>query len=174
MQYTFTVCAGFAVIAAAIAAPAGLADLKTTTNDVVCGGLVSPLTGFLDYQSGNVATSTQGILEGVNGLIAESNVDSNIQKIVSTATDGLTESLVNGVSNMLYGLSAGIRGASPECKNNLQFCNSELQAAKDATAAGQPQAKDACLQAKYSCGQFYSSEQVDKMVPGCTQYTTSG
>lgn len=106
-------------------------------------------------QSGNVATSTAGILAGVNGLIDE-YPDKSVDEIISAATSGLANGIVNGVSNTLYGLSTAVINADPSCKTNMAFCNNEISAAKSATAAGQAEAKDACLQAKYGCANFYS------------------
>lgn len=158
MQFRATLLIAAAVAGLAASAPASskTSQASQAGEDAVCGGVVSPFTAFLDYQSGNVAVSSQGILKGIDGLIKDSGANANVQQIISSTTDGLATSLLNGVSNVLYGLSAGIRGATPACKKNMQFCNSELQAARDSVSSGQPEAKDACLQAKYSCGQFYT------------------
>jgi len=151
VQIKLTLVAALAAMTVS-AAPVSTRDEAT---DVACGAILSPLNTFLNYQAGNVATSTAGIVKGLDGLLSEIP-DKNVNQIVTSATEGLANGVVNGVSTVLYGISTAVINADPACKSNMVFCKNELNAAKSGVAAGQGEAKDACLQAKYGCAAFFT------------------
>jgi hypothetical protein len=148
----------------------------SSTSDVVCGGLLQPLAGFLDYQSGNVGGNVNNILAAAGQLLEKTQLPSEVEIIVTSVTGGIVASLTNGVTNILYGLSTAADNVDPECRQNAAYCVNELRAAQGACASGQTvQAQDACPQAKYTCSRnnILTPAQVDSMAPCCPQYDTS-
>jgi len=148
----------------------------SSTNDVICGGLLQPLAGFLDYQSGNVGGNVNNILAAAGQLLEKSELPSEVETIITSVTGGVVASLTNGVTNILYGLSTAADNVDPECRQDAAYCINELRAAQGACASGQTvQAQDACPQAKYTCARnnILTPAQVDSMAPCCPQYATS-
>jgi hypothetical protein len=168
-----------ALAGVAYASPAERRQASSATSsasDVLCGGLLQPLAGFLDYQSGNVGGNTNNILAAAGQLLEKAELPNEVESIVSSVSGGIVASLTNGVTNILYGLSTAADNVNPECRQNAAYCINELRAAQGACASGQTiQAQDACPQAKYTCARnnILTPAQVDAMAPCCPQYATS-
>ncbi|CAD0087487.1 unnamed protein product [Aureobasidium mustum] len=174
VHFTALLTAAFAGMT--IASPAQRRQTADSTNDLVCGTLLQPLAGFLDYQSGNAAGNTENVLAAASDILSKAQLPSDVSSIVNSVTGGIVGSITNGVSNVLYGLSTGADNVDPECKTNAAYCTNELSAASAACAAGQSaQAQDACLQAKYTCARngLLDASQVDGVASCCEQYTGS-
>ncbi|KAG9670056.1 hypothetical protein KCU99_g8467, partial [Aureobasidium melanogenum] len=149
---------------------------SSDSSDLVCGALLQPLAGFLDYQSGNVGGNVENVLEAASNILSNAQLPSDVESIINSVTGGIVGSVTNGVSNVLYGLSTGADNVDPQCKQNAAYCTNELSAAAAACAAGQSaQAQDACLQAKYTCARngVLSATGVDQVASCCSQYTGS-
>jgi hypothetical protein len=160
---------------AAIASPTERRQ-ASGTSDVVCGGLLQPLAGFLDYQSGNVGGNTNDILTAAGAVLEKSALPAEVGTILTSVTGGITASLVNGVTNILYGLSTLADNVDPECRQNAAYCTNELRAASAACSSSQlTQAQDACPQAKYTCARngILTSEEVDRVAPCCAQFNAA-
>lgn len=143
-------------------------------NDLLCGGLLQPLAGVFDYQSGNVGGNVQNILGAAEDILAGTPKD--FKTIVDSVVGGIVGGLTNGVTNVLYGLSTAVDAVDPECRKNAAFCVNELRAATAACASNQEtQARDACLQAKYTCARNgnLTPDQVNEAAPCCTKFTGS-
>ncbi|KAI5195564.1 hypothetical protein E4T39_08151 [Aureobasidium subglaciale] len=159
---------------AAIASPAERRQ-SSGTADVVCGGLLQPLAGFLDYQSGNVGGNTNDILTAAGEILNQSPAPSEVNTILTSLTGGVVASLVNGVTNVLYGLSTAADNVDPECRQNAAYCTNELRAASAACSSSQlTEAQDACPQAKYTCARngILTSDDVNRVAPCCAQFDT--
>lgn len=145
---------------------------KAGNNDLLCGGLLQPLAGFLDYQSGNIGGNIENILGAAEDIL--SGTPKDLKTILESVVGGVVASLTNGVANVLYGLSTAVDAVDPECRKNAAYCLNEVHSAAGACAANQlTQARDSCLQAKYSCARNgnLTPDQVDKMAPCCPQFT---
>ncbi|KAH0283585.1 hypothetical protein M436DRAFT_43253 [Aureobasidium namibiae CBS 147.97] len=174
VHFTALMTAAFAGMA--FAAPLDTRQTTSSTDDLVCGALLQPLAGFLDYQSGNAGGNTQNVLAAASNILSDANLPSDVETIINSVTGGIVGSITNGVSNVLYGLSTGADNVDPECKQNAAYCTNELRAASAACAAGQSaQAQDACLQAKYTCARndILTADQVNGVASCCSQYTGS-
>lgn len=174
VHFTTLLTAAFAGMA--IASPAQRRQSADSANDVVCGTLLQPLAGFLDYQSGNAGGNTENVLAAASNILSNAQLPSDVESIINSVTGGIVGSVTNGVSNVLYGLSTGADNVDPQCKGNAAYCTNELSAASAACSAGQSaQAQDACLQAKYTCARngLLSADQVDGVASCCSQYTGS-
>ncbi|KAI4850725.1 hypothetical protein E4T44_02577 [Aureobasidium sp. EXF-8845] len=148
----------------------------SSSHNLVCGALLQPLAGFLDYQSGNAAGNTENVLAAASNVLAGANLPLDVESIINGVTGGIVGSISNGVSNVLYDLSTGADNVDPECRDNAAYCTNGLRAASAACSAGQfAQAQDACLQAKYTCARndILSADQVGGVAPCCSQYTGS-
>lgn len=165
-----------AAVAAPLESRQDSSSSSSSTSDLVCGALLQPLAGFLDYQAGNVGGNTNNILSAAQQILSSSVPSSSVNTILDSLAGGIVGSVLNGVDNILYGLATAADTADPECKQNAAYCTNELNAASAACAAGQSaQAQDACLQAKYTCARndILSSSQVDSIATCCSQYTGS-
>lgn len=154
-----------------IATPTGP---KSGGNDLLCGGLLQPLAGFLDFQAGNVGGNVENILGAAEDIV--SGTPKDIKTILESVVGGVVGSLTNGVTNILYGLSTAVDAVDPECRKNAALCLNELHAAAGACASGQKsQARDACLQSKYTCVRDgnLSTDQINKIASCCSQYTSA-
>lgn len=143
-------------------------------NDLLCGGLLQPLAGFLDYQSGNVGGNVQNVLGAAEDIL--SGTPEDLRTILEGVVGGVVGSLTNGVTNVLYGLSTAVDSVDPECRENAAFCLNKVHAASAACAANeQTQARDACLQAKYTCArnENLTPDQVNRAAPCCAQFAGS-
>jgi hypothetical protein len=172
----FTTLLTAALAGITFASPSERRQAASSSDDLVCGALLQPLAGFLDYQSGNAAGNTENVLAAASNILSDANLPSDVESIINSVTGGIVGSITNGVSNVLYGLSTGADNVDPECKQNAAYCTNELRAASAACSAGQSaQAQDACLQAKYTCARndILSADQVDGVAPCCSQYTGS-
>ncbi|KAH0361016.1 hypothetical protein KCU65_g9015, partial [Aureobasidium melanogenum] len=149
---------------------------SSNSSDLVCGALLQPLAGFLDYQSGNAAGNVENILEAASDILSKADLPSDVENIINSVTGGIVGSVTNGVSNVLYGLSTGADNVDPDCKQNAAYCTNELSAASGACASGQSaQAQDSCLQAKYTCARngVLDASGVDRVASCCSQYSGS-
>jgi hypothetical protein len=174
VHFTSLMTAAFAGMT--LAAPLDTRQTTSSGNDLVCGALLQPLAGFLDYQSGNAGGNTQNVLAAASNILADAKLPSDVNSIINSVTGGIVGSVTNGVSNVLYGLSTLADNVNPECRGNAAYCTNELNAASAACSAGQTaQAQDACLQAKYTCARndILSADQVNRIAPCCSQYTGS-
>jgi hypothetical protein len=172
----FTTLLTAAFVSMTLAAPLEPRQTTSSGNDLVCGALLQPLAGFLDYQSGNAGGNTQNVLAAASSILANAKLPSDVNSILNSVTGGVVGSVTNGVSNILYGLSTAADNVDPQCRGNAAYCTNELRAASAACAAGQSaQAQDACLQAKYTCARndILSASQVDGIASCCSQYTGS-
>ncbi|KAI4726672.1 hypothetical protein E4T49_05566 [Aureobasidium sp. EXF-10728] len=174
VQFTTLMTVAFAGMT--LASPAERRQTSSSSSDLVCGTLLQPLAGFLDYQSGNAGGNTENVLAAASNILSNAQLPSDVESIINSVTGGIVGSVTNGVSNVLYGLSTGADNVDPECKQNAAYCTNELSAASAACAAGQQaQAQDACLQAKYTCARngVLSADQVNGVASCCSQYTGS-
>ncbi|KAG9655978.1 hypothetical protein KCU95_g2456, partial [Aureobasidium melanogenum] len=149
---------------------------SSSSSDLVCGAILQPLAGFLDYQSGNVGGNVENVLAAASDILSSADLPSDVESIVNSVTGGVVGSVTNGLGNLLYGLSTAADNLDPQCKQNAAYCTNELSAASGACAAGQSaQAQDACLQAKYTCARndVLSASGVDQIASCCSQYTGS-
>ncbi|KAI5237106.1 hypothetical protein E4T43_08193 [Aureobasidium subglaciale] len=154
------VTAAFASVA--IASPAERRQTASSSSDLVCGGLLQPLAGFLDYQSGNVGGNTENVLAAASSLLSKAQLPSEVNSILNSVTGGIVGSITNGVTNILYGLSTAADAVDPECRQNAAYCTNELSAASAACAAGQPRMLA-----------FKPNTPVNGIAPCCSQYTGS-
>lgn len=154
--------------------PSARALCSTPTSDelsnVVCPAVITT-EAFLQFQADNLNTQADSILGSVVDLIDETTNNKDTTNILSSATEGLTGSILIGVTNFLYGAANVADGLDPQCRCNAQACYSDLRNAAGDGAAGTTNTQAACAEAKYYCAPFYTSDQVNQMIPACAKYS---
>ncbi|GAA6018864.1 hypothetical protein JCM10207_000267 [Rhodosporidiobolus poonsookiae] len=132
--------------------------------------------GSLLFQGNTITTEVNGILVSLNEILALGGDEGNpLTDIVDGVTTGLVSNVLASVSNTLGAVGTTLQEIQPQCKCDLSNCLTRLQSAAQATAVPSDNAQDACNQARYACGYFYSSDQIEQVAPGCAEYrgTTS-
>ncbi|RSH91142.1 hypothetical protein EHS25_009441 [Saitozyma podzolica] len=136
---------------------------------VICSPLITAAQLML-VESDATNTQVDNILKEINTLLGASNP---VTQITQDVTSGLVSNALYGPTFFFYSLATILENIDPQCKSDMSTCNTALTNAKGTASSGAAQTQAACSEAKYLCGAFYNSDQVDQIIPRCTGSTTT-
>ncbi|KAL7424288.1 hypothetical protein Q5752_001878 [Cryptotrichosporon argae] len=199
MRFLVLVSACAAVGAAAIV-PRTLVDRSTScattatqSDNEVCP-FVLTVGAVLAYQADNLVTSydetVQTAIQTLLSLPAGESVFAAVAQVIGDVAEGEVSNFLYSVASLTDAAAATEYAAFPDCTCNMQLCNTEVIEAQEATAANTDTAQAACefakcvpgplwflgagpagADARNACGQFYTPQQFNTVVPACAQYT---
>lgn len=132
--------------------------------------LLNGITSAVSILGANLSSGVLNLASLGKALTAATPEE--VQSILGPITSGtlapvltsLTLSVIttNSVAGLIFQID-------PQCKCDGALCFTALKEAQSETAA-QPQGPNtlgACTDARYSCGPFFTSQQLEEMIPNC-------